>query len=450
MLQSLPTFLSKAALPSAASLADLAPLEIQSSQSQGLKNFKEKWSPANCLQAIQHSGLYEAGRSLYWLDPGLSSNDTLLLEEPPYAEVLEAEQILCCSHGAGDRFFFPGAFGCFAPKHVLNTGELPTKLSLLHKHTQLYAWYVAMCRAWLDTDLEQIKKLHEMALTVTVRALATTDSISVTLEILTVNDKSRQGSNSDTFLMFAKKVQCIERQQAATTKKDLLQSLISKNVRFNGTKINKTVLDGALKVAGMLSDASSEILSRIQREHGRDVFSNNYSKLARLCTRCQKQVATLENVGAGGGAETLLEFTLGAAYVAVARNQCSPDFFNVETIDPRGDEVGWACGTVAKIAVAHQMVQLAEAAWQQAPVGSLKDEARKTSDALKKLGTPLAFHYAVPKEVDAGCSNAAEDVLEERDPLCGVTDGLDASGVKAVEFMISWKPPRCPTHVPTS
>ena len=34
-----------------------------------------------------------------------------------------------------------------------------------------------------------------------------TDSISVTLEILTVNDKSRQGSNSDTFLMFAKKVQ---------------------------------------------------------------------------------------------------------------------------------------------------------------------------------------------------------------------------------------------------
>ena len=221
-------------------------------------------------------------------------------------------------------------------------------------------------------------------------------------------------------------------------------------MRFNGTKINKTVLDGALKVAGMLSDASSEILSRIQREHGRDVFSNNYSKLARLCTRCQKQVATLENVGAGGGAETLLEFTLGAAYVAVARNQCSPDFFNVETIDPRGDEVGWACGTVAKIAVAHQMVQLAEAAWQQAPVGSLKDEARKTSDALKKLGTPLAFHYAVPKEVDAGCSNAAEDVLEERDPLCGVTDGLDASGVKAVEFMISWKPPRCPTHVPTS
>lgn len=175
-----------------------------------------------------------------------------------------------------------------------------------------------------------------------------------------------------------------------------------------------------------------------------------YSKLARLCTRCQKQVATLENVGAGGGAETLLEFTLGAAYVALARNQCSPDFFNVETIDPRGDEVGWACGTFAKIAVAHQVVQLAEAAWQQAPVGSLKDEARKTSDVLKKLGTPLAFHYAVPKEVDAGCSNAAEDVLEERDPLCGVTDGLDASGVKAVEFMISWKPPRCPTHVPTS
>lgn len=175
-----------------------------------------------------------------------------------------------------------------------------------------------------------------------------------------------------------------------------------------------------------------------------------YSKLARLCTRCQKQVATLENVGAGGGAETLLEFTLGAAYVALARNQCSPDFFNVETIDPRGDEVGWACGTFAKIAVAHQVVQLAEAAWQQAPVGSLKDEARKTSDVLKKLGTPLAFHYAVPKEVDAGCSNAAEDVLEERDPLCGVTDGLDASGVKAVEFMISWKPPRRPTHVPTS
>lgn len=61
----------------------------------------------------------------------------------------------------------------------------------------------------------------------------------------------------------------------------------------------------------------------------------------------------------------------------------------METIDPRGDEVGWACGTFAKIAVVHQVVQLAEAAWQQAPVGSLKDEARKTSDTLKKL--PVLF-----------------------------------------------------------
>ena len=391
---------------------------------------------------MAHSNMYEAGGSLYWLDPGLCSNPTLMIDEPPYAEVLEAEEILCGAPGDSGRYYFPDAFACFAEKAILTTGDLPTKLFLISRHTAVYAWYIAMAKACLATDIEKIKQLHQMALTVTVRALSTTDTVDVTLESLTINEKSKQGNTSDTFIMFARKVQALESHfsqtsKGAISKKDLLQTLVGKGVRFNGAKLNRTILEGAQKTANMMSDGAVDVLSKIQRQFGREVFSNHYSKLTRLCARCAKQIALWENVHAGASAECLLELALEAAYVALARGQCEPDFFCVETIDPnsKGDEVGWAAGTFAKIAVVQQLVQMAEVAWQQAPVGKLKDEAREVTEVLKKLSTPLAYHTNVPKDVVADPAASGQDDLEQKDPLVVLTQHLAAGKEKAAEFI---------------
>ena len=436
--QSLPSFLTKAGLPSAASLASLAPLEISSSD--GIRSYKETWSPANCKASVAHSNMYEAGGSLYWLCPGLCSNGVLLIDEPPYAEVLEAEEVLCSAQGDGSRYYFPDAFACYAERAVLTTGDLPAKLFLINKHTLVYAWYIAMAKACLSTDIELIKQLHQMALTVTVRVLSTTDTVDVTLESLTVNERSKQGNTSDTFIMFARKVQALEnhfnaKSKSAISKKDLLSTLLAKGVRFNGAKLNRTILEGAQKTASMMTDNAVSLLSKIQREFGREVFSNHYSKLTRLCARCSKQTALWENVHAGASPERLLELTLEVAYVALARGQCAPDFFCVQTIDPTGDEVGWAAGTFAKIAVVQQVVQMAEVASQQAPVGKLKDEAREVAEVVKKLGTPLSYHVNVPQDISEDSAAPEENALEQKDPLAVLTQNLPAGKEKAAEFI---------------
>ena len=44
--------------------------KIEKDKEKTLSNYKEVWTPANCKTSVATTGMYEAGGSLLWLDPG--------------------------------------------------------------------------------------------------------------------------------------------------------------------------------------------------------------------------------------------------------------------------------------------------------------------------------------------------------------------------------------------
>ena len=424
----LPPILKKIdpSMPCDENLSRLAPLEIDNKSD--VKSFKEAWSCQHCKMSVATTSMYEAGASLYWLDPHLCSDNVLTVEEPSLLEVLDAEDVVC-SNGNGERLFFADCFACYAPPYVLESEDLPSKLSLLHRHTLVFAWYVAMAKALNMNDSERIKRLHEMALTITVRVHATVDPVAVALESMSVNDKTKKGNGGDTFVNFARKLKMLEG-HLEKSQADFLDYLTRSNCRFNGLKINKSMLTTAIKLASMLTPAISSSLLQIQRTYGREVWSDSYSKLGRLCGLATKHAST----NSAMAAEDLLHLSFQACYVAMARGHCDPSFFTQENIDPRGEAVGWARGTFTKLIVVQQLMNLAEAAFQRAPVGKAKDAARLLRDALMKIKTPLGYHQAVPKDGSAEVAPDPNELLDQ-DPVTILTHGMEPAAQRIVEFV---------------
>ena len=57
-------------------LHTVQPLDIHSTIDKGrLTSYKEPWRQERCTQALATAGMYEAGASLLWVDPGLANSD---------------------------------------------------------------------------------------------------------------------------------------------------------------------------------------------------------------------------------------------------------------------------------------------------------------------------------------------------------------------------------------
>jgi len=99
---------------------------------------------------------------------------------------------------------------------------------------------------------------------------------------------------TDTFSAFAYKVLAAVKGMTDSNRTKFLQG---KQVRFNGSPVNKTMMTAILLFDGKIDARGLKILHRIERKHGREMLSTGYVKLLRIVQTCPKLAAGVkENV----------------------------------------------------------------------------------------------------------------------------------------------------------
>ena len=153
-------------------LKDMEPLTIPTLAEEKKGSFREPWRTDNCSVSVRNSNMYEAGGSLYWLDPIVSmggwADDAPMLEEPSWYDVCEAESVLVPDVSVKERLYFPDPFLAFT-KITPDGVSYPSNLRIMKGLTGVYGWYVAACRALQCHKGPRIEALDVMARTISVR-----------------------------------------------------------------------------------------------------------------------------------------------------------------------------------------------------------------------------------------------------------------------------------------
>ena len=175
-------------------LKELCPLTIPTKGEQMQGNFREQWRVENCQRSVSTSNMYEAGGSLYWLEPIVSlggwHDDAPMVEEASWFDIWEAASV-AIPEGVGDqdKLYFGDPFLAFtsvSPDGV----RFPSNLRVMRGVVLLQAWYVSMLKAIRNRDPCRIESLHVMALTISIRLYHNPKDKSVSFFVL----KSLQNS----------------------------------------------------------------------------------------------------------------------------------------------------------------------------------------------------------------------------------------------------------------
>ena len=98
------------------------------------------------------------------------------------------------------------------------------------------------------------------------------------LKSLRLSEKAKVEDKGDSLVLFARKVSLIRREDSSAPFGEVLQRLIDEGVRFNGKLVHRTLLQAS----------AEKVLGQIQREFGRSVWAESYTKLARVSRSCVK------------------------------------------------------------------------------------------------------------------------------------------------------------------
>ena len=307
--QELPGHLKKLGHTSKEKVEAMSPLPIQgATEGSALSSYKEVWTPANCAVAIENTGMYEAGGSLMWLDPGfVGENVSLLHAEPAWSVVVSyhkqffsrdacaarqeksakvnSDVGMSTSPGLG-RLLFPCPLEAYCDDETRDWQKMPSSLRLLGGQPIVFAWYVAAARALIASDDALLLKLWQAALTCTVRVQVTSTVTKLALSAVEASERYvRFAEMSDTFMLWAKKIQRIIDDIEGVKKLSsqvVANQLHDMGVRYRGTPVTKSMILSVGNVHEMFDESSLDTLCKIDREFGRDVLSNSDSKLSRF------------------------------------------------------------------------------------------------------------------------------------------------------------------------
>ena len=163
------------------SLLDIVPQDIKTSGE--ISSFREAMRYDNMLLGFQKTGLYEAGGTLFMLDPLSAVGDLTFQEFVPSFDQFEAaramwsEQAFAASYMIQNlrRFIFNVMLPCALPSEAVATkeGDNAVRLSapapLIAGHASVFAWYEAMAASLASTNEQRVWKLYEAAASCPVR-----------------------------------------------------------------------------------------------------------------------------------------------------------------------------------------------------------------------------------------------------------------------------------------
>ena len=410
---------SRGVLTATQNLSDLHPLTIDSSTQA--TSYKEHWVPANCAKAFSHSGLYEAGGSLFWIDPEIASQSYSIPQtEPTWSQVcqVQSEQFGVVRASGSEyvaRILFP------VPLHTKWSGPVdvtnyPSRLTALGGHAFIYGWYAKMYEALDAGQVELQQLLVQAALTVTVTTWQKMDESMACYQSIKLAETIRLSAKvmTDSFVSFMDKI-CLANGIGVEVSGSLNQAIVNnlqkENVRFNGGLINVSMVRSINSIRALLTSRARELMCLIERRFGFDVLTGSYNKLRMLATGCTK-------VGASG-----MEWCVESMYMSLLRQSLEPaDFKNDTFLKGKDGTPSWIAMALAQKQVCHHLQSLAEGV-------SKVDPALSTilmEKVVAKTGSPLLYNSAFPTSHggDESDHDAASGAGEEKSPAGDEPDDL--------------------------
>ena len=162
-------------------LSDVNPLAWDANIARAsARTFKEMWDCGHAAGSLQANSLYEAGGSLFWLQP--LPEPTQVSGHVSWANVVKGLTLLNPKkmQGGGSRILWPFCLETSAKEYQVTKDKYPVGLQLLHGHAVVFSWWLDMYQALMDTNQVKIGQLIECALcaTVQVRLLNTPADIA--------------------------------------------------------------------------------------------------------------------------------------------------------------------------------------------------------------------------------------------------------------------------------
>ena len=299
--QELPAAVRKLGETCEGAVEGVAPLKIGKNKDKTLSNYKEVWTPANCKTSIATTGMYEAGGSLMWLDPGFHGEHVPMLQQEPQWPVLvqyqeqffsrtacgPAEDVPEQASGLG-RLVFPMTLEAYETDLARDWAVMPRHLSLLAGQPMLLAWYLAAVRALQASDNALLLQLWQAALTCTIKVTAAASVGQLALSAVFASEKYlKLAEMTDTWFHWSTKVQKIiddmdEKHQLSGLV--LTKQLADKGVRYRGALVNKHHVYSVGHVHELFDEQCLGVLRTIENEFGRNVLSVDYTKLRSYLT----------------------------------------------------------------------------------------------------------------------------------------------------------------------
>lgn len=271
-------------------LADVPPLAWNPDIAKAsARTFKEMWDCGHAASSLSLNGLYEAGGSLFWIQPLPESGQVSWTNVVKGLSLLNPKKM---QHGASSRILWPFCLETSAKDYQVNKDKYPLGLQLLHGHTVVFSWWLDMYQALVDTDEVKIGQLIECALcaTVQVRLLNTAAEIAAASIEAAAQTWELASCLSEPFHIFAMKLTPIldsmpKKDRASQAKiVTYLQANYRNQLRFQGKALNKTMFSAAQAVCQAFPDGGlgQRLLNLMFLWHG--PILSSYARLYKMVT----------------------------------------------------------------------------------------------------------------------------------------------------------------------
>ena len=234
--------------------------------------YKEVWIPDHCNESMRGEGLYEAGASLWWLEPVPDAGDISWASVALAAKVLRPTE----TKAGHTRILWPCVMYAGCRLGALSPDGFPKRLQLLHGHVLIFGWWLAVYKALAASDEKTLGMLIESALCVTIQlralekpadfAVASIDAASLNHELKVMNEP---------FHAFAYKIsillESLSKADRSSQQKSIaaLAKMHKDKLRFEGKVLNKTMLGAAIAIANAFpaQEVGAKLLSLLFHWH---------------------------------------------------------------------------------------------------------------------------------------------------------------------------------------
>jgi hypothetical protein len=244
-------------------------------------------------------------------------------------------------------------------------------------------------------DKDRVHMLFQCALTVTICAYAGISVENLAVESIKMNETVRvsQSISIDSFFTFADKVKL-----ASGGKMDF-KRLSALDLKFNGGSLNLTMHKTLMAISTVMSPELKNLVARLDRQFGLEVFSGSYNKIRLMILACSK-----------GDIAACFLWNVEFLFVSLVRGDATPADFKTEIFSKsRSGAPSWVqsvCTT--RLVVKH--IQTIISKLEVVDPKLAKDLQEKIMD---KMSSPLQFNTAVPRSGCSGVGVEDEDVDED-------------------------------------